>query len=326
MLPNHCDQARPLQSIDVLIGVGSNKTSTIITFVDADPLASTRSFVANLSTTYHRYKLRTFAADFEGPEDQPAYQALRHTLGELLEVTAATAAAAIQAPATLPAWLIRYQNRHLDSCVNALREDRALPLPSTVDGPQERTYAELLDEMSVGHPELRSALEAGGRHIFEAYADTALRDEYNALKHGNRVATSNFRAQTDGAEFSYERALIFQALHRIDTQGSAGHVLQWSIHPVDLPSLYAQIDLCLRWLDVLHWTLRWLHDVDATAPHPGYPSLEDVNRVWDSGSHVMVLTQQVTSGSRLLDDGHRRTAVPLSADLTLPDGAKRRER
>jgi len=325
MLPDHHDRPRLLQRIQVIIGVGPKLKPDNFTFVDADPLATTRRFVVTLSTTYHRYKLRTFASDLEGPEDQHAYQALRHTLGELLEVTAATAAAAIQAPAALPVWLIRYQNRHLDSCVDAIRESRALPLPDTADGPQERTYTDLLDEMSAGHPELRDALDAGGRCIFEAYADRSLRDEYNALKHGNRVNPAPFQAQANLANIDWQRTLIFEQLNKIQTQGLTGYVLEWSVHPVNLPSLYAQIDLCLRWLDVLHWTLRWLHDLDTTTPHPGFPSLDDVTRVWNSGESVMVLTQQITSGSSLLDDGRRNNAVPLSADHTLPNGITRRD-
>ena len=324
MLPGPHDQPQSTRSIQVIVGIGPRPKPDTFTFVDADPLDHTRRFVSTLSTSYHRYKLRTFTADLDSPDDKPAYLALRHTLGELLEVTAATAVAAIQAPVALPVWLIRYQNRHLDSCVDALLADQALPSADAAGGPQERTYSYLIEEMSAGHPELRDALDAAGRHIFTSYRDKPMRDEYNALKHGNRVNTAPFQCQTQLADMDWQRTLIFEQLHEIQTQGLTGYVLQWRIHPVELVSLYAQIDLCLRWLDVLHWALRWLHDVDTVTPHPGFPSLDNVTSVWDSRDWSMVITQQVTSGGRVLDDGHRTNSAPLHAEQSLPSGITRR--
>lgn len=324
MLPEFHNEFLEPSSIQVILGVGRDMSKPL-TFVAANPLESTRRFVATLSTSYHRYKLQTFTADLEGPEDHHAYQALRHTLGELLEVTAALAAASIQATEVPHIWLILYKTRHLDSCIGALRQNQPLPLPGVGGDLQQQTYADLLDIMTKTHPELRDALSAGGQGIFEAYLDDVMKAEYNALKHSNRVNPASIQGQTTVANIDWQRTMVSEQLHEIKTQGLTGHVLQWSVHPVNLTTLYAQIDLCLRWLDVLHWALRRLHGVDTTTPHPGFPALEDVTRVWGSGEAVMVVTQQLTSKGKLLEDGHRRTAVPLSEDDLLPHGITRRE-
>ncbi|GGS43802.1 hypothetical protein GCM10008961_38490 [Deinococcus knuensis] len=240
-------------------------------------------------------------------------------------MTAALAAAVIQATEVPHIWLILYKTRHLDSCISALRQEQPLPLSGVGGDLQQQTYADLLDTMTDTYPELRDALSAGGQGIFKAYLDDAMKAEYNALKHSNRVNPASIQGRTTVGDMDWQRTMIFEQLHKIETQGLTGHVLQWSVHPVELTTLYAQIDLCLRWLDVLHWALRRLHGVDTATPHPGFPPLEDVTKVWASGEAVMVVTQELTSRGRLLEDGRRRTAVPLSEDDSLPHGITRRE-
>ena len=163
---------------------------------DYDHSGRTLEFLDGVDTEYFQTVASLFAEQLESEEGLAASVALRVSYHQGLEALFSLLAAAVQAPAAVPAWIAMCKTDDLKEIVVGLREGRSI---FTHAGRVRVSYLALSESIhrfawpdEVGDSSTANLFARFWSRLSSEFLDVTTRAEYNALKHGSRVVPGGF--------------------------------------------------------------------------------------------------------------------------------------
>lgn len=153
-------------------------------------------FIKMIDPLYFEYLAETHSAVLDGEEKQYAAVSLRMAYSHALESFFSILGAAIQAPGCMPGWLLKYQNRELNSLIRKIHSGgivySKLGIPTVTWETLPTVYATIETGDEGQNERLKRSFALLWQRFAEDFLDIQGGLEYNSLKHGFRVRPGGF--------------------------------------------------------------------------------------------------------------------------------------